>query len=142
MVGRVRLNVLKSPTAPETGVMVVNKQLAVNSGVVEVAAEPLFATIVIATTVPNSASFSTVETPVTAVKSAWKSSVTEPLFNPPTTSVQPPEAKSVTSISEDVMLSSARAIEAEMSLPASVTVLPVTTYFAISYFSYLSGWLL
>ena len=128
-VGNDTLKVLRSPTAPLTGVTELIKTLAVNEGVSEEAAVPLF---VISTTVPSVPTRSSVRTVFSppAPKSEWKSRDTVPDLRPPTTSVYPPLAKSVTSTSVEVMTSSALATDAEMSVEFSETEFPVTTYFA------------
>ena len=69
LIGSVKLKVERSPTAPETGVMVVSNASKVNSGVVVPTVEPLFAMIVMVTIVPSRASVSVVEIPL-APKSA------------------------------------------------------------------------
>lgn len=129
LVGNDTLNVARSPTAPLTGVKLVTSALKLYEGVVGDAAVPLPAISTIGITVPIRSS-KVSDTPP-APKSEWKSRDTVPDFNPPMTSTYPALPKSVVSTSDALILSSARAHDAETSTEFTVTDVDVTTNFAI-----------
>jgi hypothetical protein len=129
LVGNDTLKVARSPTAPLTGVKLVTSALKLYEGVVADAAVPLPAISTIGTTVPTRSA--KVSDTASAPKSWWKSRDTLPDFSPPITSTKPPEPKSVVSTSAALIVSSARAQDAETSTELTVTDVDVTTNFAI-----------
>ena len=128
-IGQVTEAVASSPTAPATGVQLVQRTEKVYDGLAdEAAAVPFGLTIIVTAVEPTSGN-----TSASICEYCWCMSIVTLLSNRPETRVTEVEPNAVVGTSAALVVRVNEATEVEMSTPFSVTLTSVRTCFARSF---------